>query len=314
MTSAQNPVTDTHIMDRTQLANLVVMSSPKAVWDEVQYIHSLIKPTFDLALLKNVFSKTLDLYAGRFPGYQACNTGFHDLEHATDTLLTIARLIHGAYVTGNPFLPRYVYLGLVSALLHDAGYIQEDDDVDGTGGKYTLTHVQRSMDFLSRVGPDFDLSEEEITACRAMILYTDLTVDVADVKFPNAEAKAMGQMLGVADIWAQISSRTYLEKVLFLYHEFRAANIEQYTDEVDLLRKTVGFYDYINQRLAATQEIVDLYLRAHFISRWEINSNLYEVAIERQKSYLQQILAIPNSDPRHYLRRDGPTEKARRKY
>ena len=42
-----------------------------------------------------------------------------------------------------------------AALLHDAGYIQEEHDTEGAGSKYTVTHIRRSMDFMERYGSAF---------------------------------------------------------------------------------------------------------------------------------------------------------------
>jgi hypothetical protein len=44
-------------------------------------------------------------------------------------------------------------------------------------------------------------------------------------------------------------------------------------------------------------------MRSHFAVRWNINENLYQVAITRQKNYLSQILQN-YSDPRKQLRRN----------
>lgn len=301
-------------MDKTQLANLICMTSPQAVLDEVCLILRLISPDFGLVPITLSFTKTVDLYEGRYPGYQACNTGYHDLRHITDTLLAMARLIHGAILKGETISGRYIVLGLVAALFHDAGYIQEEWDTEGTGGKYTATHVRRSMDFLSHIGPELGLSEGDITACRAMILYTDLAIDIATIDFPSAEAKLMGQLLGIADIWAQMSDRTYLEKLLYLFHEFEEAQVGDYKGEVELLHRTLGFYDYILQRLEVTLTMADRFLRAHFVSRWEVYENLYNKAIENQKAYLQQILTSPDSDPRNHLRRSGIVAMVRKQY
>lgn len=55
-------------------------------------------------------------------------------------------------------------------------------------------------------------------------------------------------------------------------------------------------------------------MTSHFVSRWNIHSNLYEEAMERQKKYLQHILKIPDSDPRERLKRGGIVKKVREKY
>jgi len=117
------------------------MDSPEAVLNEVLVIPRIISPGFDVAPVIPVFMATVDLYEGRYPGYGACNTQYHDPDHITDTFLAMARLIHGAVIKGESFSESEITLGLMAALLHDAGYIQETRDRDGTGSKFTKIHV-----------------------------------------------------------------------------------------------------------------------------------------------------------------------------
>ena len=300
--------------DDRQLYELVRMDSPEAVLEEVLVILGLISPELNTAPVVSAFNMAISLYEGTYPGYRACYTGFHDLRHTTDTFLAQARLIHGAVLDGETFTDREIVLGLIAALLHDAGYIQEEDDTEGTGAKYTTTHVQRSMDFLERHGAEYGLSKEEIAAGRAMILCTDLAVDISTIKFPSATVELLGKILGAADLMAQMADRTYLEKLLFLYHEFREANVGGYESEVDLLQKTVGFYDFIAQRFETALDSADRFMSSHLASRWNIHTNLYHVAIEKQKNYLQQILKMAGSDPRDHLKRDGIIDRVREKH
>jgi hypothetical protein len=306
--------TDDRITDARQLSSLVQMDSPQAVLDEVQIILELISPGYNVALVTSTFISTVRLYEGSYPGYRACNTEYHDLHHITDTFLAMARLIHGVVIDGGAFTDRQIDLGLIAALLHDAGYIQEEHDREGTGSKYTTSHVQRSMGFLKRYGAEHGLSNEEIAAGRTMILCTDLAVDISTIVFPSTKVELLGKMLGAADLMAQMADRTYLEKLLFLYYEFREAEVGDYESEVDFLRKTIGFYDFIAQRLETTLDASDRFIVSHLASRWDIRANLYQEAIERQKNYLQQILNMPDSDPRDNLKRGQIVDKVRRKY
>ncbi|RPH48214.1 MAG: hypothetical protein EHM85_17740 [Desulfobacteraceae bacterium] len=298
-------------MNDLQLSNLMPMESPEAVLKEAIVILDLISPDFNAVSVDSAFKATVNLFNGKYPGYRACNTEYHDLRHTIDTFLAMIRLIHGALLDGEAFTDRQILLGLISALLHDAGYIQEEHDTEGTGSKYTTSHVRRSMDFLERHGSEFGLSCEEIAEGRAIILCTDLAVDVSTIRFPTAKGALIGKMLGSADLLAQMADRTYLEKLLFLYYEFKEAGIGDYESEVDLLRKTLAFYDFIAWRLKTALDAVDRFLSSHFTLRWGIKDNLYNVAIEKQKKHLRKIMEIPNSDPRNQLKRHGIVEKIR---
>lgn len=299
-------------MNDLQLSNLIPMESPEAVLEEAIVILDLISPDFDAVPVDSAFKATVNLFNGKYPGYRPCNTEYHDLHHTIDTFLAMARLIHGAVLDGETFTGRQILLGLVTALLHDAGYIQEEHDTEGTGSKYTASHVQRSMDFLERHGSELGLSYEEIVEGRAIILCTDLAVDISTIEFASAKGELLGKMLGTADILAQMADRIYLEKLMFLYHEFKEAGISDYESEVDLLRKTLAFYDFIAWRLKTTLDAIDRFMSSHFTLRWGIKENLYHVAIEKQKKHLRKIMEIPNSDPRNHLKRDGIVDKIRK--
>jgi len=289
-------------MPTKKLYDLVRTDSAETVLEEVRLILKRISPDFDDTPVTHAFITTIGLYEGKYPGYQACNTEFHDLRHSLETFLAMARLLHGATLNGQVFSGEQITLGLTASILHDAGYIQEDCDMVGTGAKHTCTHVRRSMDFLERYGNEQGFSKESVAAGRALILSTDLSVDFGTIVFASTEIERLGKMLGAADLLAQMADRTYLEKLLFLYHEFSEANIGNYESEVDLLKKTVAFYDFIDHRLKTTLDACDRFVVTHFADRWNIPENLYHQSIMRQKNYLSQILQ-KSSDPRRYLRR-----------
>jgi hypothetical protein len=301
-------------MNDIQLYNLIPMDSPQDVLDEAIVILDLISPDFDTAPVTSAFNMVVNLFSGKYPGYRACNTEYHDLHHTIDTFLAMARLIHGAVLDGETFTDRHISLGLIAAFLHDAGYIQEEHDKDGTGSKHTTNHVQRSMDFLERHGSELGLSYEEITDGRAIIIGTDLAVDISTIVFTSDKVELLGKMLGSADMLAQMADRIYLEKLLFLYSEFKEAGIGDYESQVDLLQKTLAFYDFIAQRLKTTLDATDRFVSSHFASRWGTHANLYHVAIAKQRNYLEQILEIQDSDPRAHLRRGGIVDKIRREF
>lgn len=302
------------VMENRLLHDLVLMNSTEAVLDEANLVLTRISPDFDTDLVTRAFTATIDLYRGNYPGYRACNTDYHDLPHTTNTFLATARLIHGSVLNGETFTDRFVSLCLIAALFHDSGYIQEEHDTDGTGAKYTQTHVRRSMDFMERAGPKLGLSDDEIHAGCTMISCTDLPVNISEITFDSTSCNRLSRILATADLLAQMADRSYLEKLLFLYREFKEAGVGGFENELDLLQKTVGFYDFFNQRLKNTLDSSDRFMTSHFIARWNIHKNLYREAIENQKNYLIKILEIPDANPLDHLRRDGIVEKVRKTY
>lgn len=301
-------------MTERQLSNLVDMDSPADVVAEVLNITELISPDYSFAETESVFLWTIELYRGNYNGFRACNTEYHNLHHITDTVLAMARLMHGAAIDGASFTGRQIALGLIAALAHDTGYLQEEHDREGTGSKYTANHVWRSMDFIEAQGAEYGLAGDEIAACRAMIHCTDLAADFPAMTFPSPQFELLSKMLGAADLLAQMADRTYLEKLLFLYYEFKEANVGDYRSEMDLLRKTVAFYDIVAQRLENKLDASDRYMLLHLASRWDIDENLYDKSIQKQKRHLQEIMANSDSDPFDEMRRNNIVDKVRVMY
>lgn len=286
-----------------KLADLVDMDSPEAVLDEVLFIMTLVAPQMDPAQVTNAYFFTLSLYRGCWPGEQACNTHFHDLRHITDTVLAMTRLIHGAILNGYRMNQRQIFTGLVSAMAHDAGYIQDKKDGAGTGAKYTAVHVRRSMEFIERYGQRYGLMPQEIPTCQLMIQCTDLATDISTIQFASRLDEVLAKLVGIADLIAQMADRIYLEKLFYLYREFKEGQVSDYIDEMDLLKKTLSFFPMIAERFENQLSGLDRVATAHFKSRWNIPQNLYQVTIEKQRRYLEHILAHPDRNPDEFLRR-----------
>lgn len=290
-------------MSRRPSNDVFQIDSPEALIGEVLEIFSLISPGADAQPIRSVFSATEKLYRGQFPGYRACNTGYHDLQHTHNVFLAMARLIHGAVVDGRSFSENDIVAGLAAALLHDAGYIQEESDTRGTGAKFRELHEQRSMDFLKRYGSGFGLSSRQIDAGRTMIACTDMALDISTVYFASDEIELLGRMLATADLMSQLADRAYLEKLPLLYRECKEAGSDQYRDELDLIKKAVAFYEVARQRLQTVLDSADRFMQLHFQKRWGVPENIYQRVMDSQKDFLINILNIPDSDPRDHLKR-----------
>jgi hypothetical protein len=298
-------------MNRRRITDVFQIDSSEALGREVIEILRLISPAFQTDSIRNVFNSVNDLYHGNFPGYRACNTGYHDFNHASAVFLAMARLMHGATLDGSVFSESDIVAGLTAAILHDAGYIQEADDREGTGAKHKANHERRSMELLSRHGQAFGLSADEIAAGRSIILCTDMQKDIASIAFASRQIKFIGKLLAAADLLAQLSDQLYLEKLLYLYHECREAGAGNYSTESDMIIKALPFYDVFEDRLKLLAIKTDRYLKLHFASRSQGDENLYRVAIEKHKHYLACILSRKDADPRKHLKRGGIVETVR---
>ena len=290
---------------RGKFEDLILMSDPQAVFAEVRHLVSLIKAHFDCTALNRVFQDVVKLFKGEYPGYQRCNTWYHDLKHTTDCLLAMARLLHGAVMTGLSIPEREVALGLIAALLHDTGYIQAADDLEGTGAKYTMVHVPRSVAFMEQYFPQAGFSARDLDYCRCCINCTGLEVSIGDIGFESEYHQTVGWMLGTADLLGQMADRTYLERLPFLYLEFKEGAVPGFESELDLLKKTPAFWEFTKQRLVNELGNVVRYMRDHFRVRWELDRDLNQETIERNIAYLQYILENHESEYRRHLRRGG---------
>jgi hypothetical protein len=301
-------------MNRRRITDVFQIDSSETLGSEVIEIFRLISRAFQTDSIRHVFNSVNDLYHGNYPGYRACNTGYHDFNHASAVFLAMARLIHGAALDGCVFTEGDIVAGLAGAILHDAGYIQDADDREGTGAKHKANHERRSMEFLSRHGTSFGLSADEIAAGRSIILCTDMQKDIASISFASRQIKFIGKLLAAADLLAQLSDQLYLEKLLYLYHECREAGTGNYTTETDILIKAAPFYDVLEDRLKLLMIKTDRYLKLHFASRSHGDEDLYRVAIEKHKHYLENILSNKGADPLEHLRRGGIAETVHRQY
>ena len=294
-----------------QLSDLVPPDDRTAIITEVCRLMEVLGSPPAVSAIAKAFELTVELFCGRWSGYRACNTEYHDLRHTTDVFLTMARMVHGAHADGIRLSARMAVTALTAALLHDTGYIQETDDTLGTGARYTVYHVDRSIAFMKRHGRLFHLTPPEIRSGQLMVQCTELASDIAALPFCNQEVELLAKMLGASDLVAQLSDRNYLEKLLFLYREFVEAGVGGYDSERDLLKKTVTFYDSSERRLQTVLDGADGYLMSHFRTRWKIPVNLYRIAIDNQQTYLKTILSRPDQDHRDFLKRGGIVERIR---
>ena len=290
-TNMTNPIsplsTSVTCPERISLDNL------SDVMGEVKNTILLIYKKFNFNQFEQVFGDILKLFSGNYPGYRRCNTFYHDLSHTMDCLLVTAKLIHGAGLNGIVFTRRDVTLGLISALMHDTGYIQAVEDNAGTGAKYTLSHIERSIAFMKKYFHDNAFPSEYLPICRNFLRCTGLDVKIAEIKFQSREHEILGKILGTADLIGQMANENYVEKLPFLYDEFREGGVPGYNNKFDLLKQTPAFWDMVKKRLVNELGHVDRYLRDYLRVLWGINQDLYRQAIDHNIERLQAFLAAP---------------------
>ncbi|MBI4678883.1 MAG: hypothetical protein HY748_14995 [Elusimicrobia bacterium] len=294
------------------LEDFVRMGDPAAVWQETARLLRLMSAEADLRPVERAFTDVSDLFAGRCPGYRACNTEYHDLQHTTDTLLATVRLMHGACAEGMRFSDRELSLGTLAALFHDAGYIQESTDRSGTGAKHTARHVDRSIAFMRRYCGDRGFAPDFPDACASILGCTGLHVDIAGTRFESGNVEILGKMLGSGDLLGQMADRCYLEKLLFLFYEFQEGKIAGFKDEYSLLSNTIEFYEITRKRLEGELGGAHRFMRTHFKERWGIDRDIYAEVIARHIGYLKDNLGKNAGDYRPLFKRGGLVERLKK--
>jgi hypothetical protein len=171
----------------------------------------------------------------------------------------MALLLRGRHeAKAQPEVTRRMFeLGLLAILLHDTGYLKKRDDVQGTGAKYTVTHVHRSALFAAALLGEKGFSPTEIKAVQNMIHCTGLDATLSRIPFQDDLEKIVGFALGTADLLGQMAAEDYVDKLPVLYGEFAEAAafsgdrkhmVSMYSSAEDLMRKTPEFWKTFVQR------------------------------------------------------------------
>jgi hypothetical protein len=290
-------------VSKQQLSLLIDTSTPKKVLKEVKRLFLFHYPAKSFRSVRQHFELVDSLFRGAYAGYLHCNTEYHDFAHTVDTFLATMRLIDGFNVSEAPLAVSSASALLSAALFHDTGYIQKDWDTLGTGAKYTREHVTRSKEFVVENSHTLLISPETVAEINEYIDSTGLTPAFKKEADASLQETTASVILGAADLIAQMADRVYLEKLLFLYYEFREAGIDGYATEFDIIRKTVGFYEITQKRLEGDYAGVHHWAERHFQERFGIGKNLYIDAIERNISYIRKILEDPSTNFRAKLHR-----------
>ena len=258
----------------------VQLTQADKVYEAVCTIFRSAFNQFNAGALKQAFDDCERLFEGDYSTYLPCDTLYHDKQHSMDMTLALARLINGherSVAKDERLGAERAVIAIITALYHDSGYIRhEHDHHHFNGAEYTPIHVSRSADFLKRYLHKINLGEHAQIAAN-MVHYTGYEIAPAHIRLPDEKWHLIGQMLGTADLIAQMSDRCYLEKCRDrLYPEFVLGGMTVKVDEhgnekviyasgEDLLRKTPAFYEKeVETRLNKLFNKVYSYEIAHF--------------------------------------------------
>ncbi len=251
--------------------------------------------------LKRAFREAAGLYRGEHADYFACDTEYHDIQHVLDVTLAMARLMDG-YQRGvhngeEPLTKELFTVGALAALFHDFGYLRRrHDHRHHYGAEYTLIHVSRGATFLRRYVSALGLGDEMARLAATLVHFTGYERPAETIRISGTLPRRIGQMLGTADIIAQMADRCYLEKCRDrLFPEFvlgrmageaRGASrtLPVFASGDELVNKTPGFYQGATQRLNLQLARCYDYATRHFSG-----SNPYLDEMEKNARYAEQV-------------------------
>jgi hypothetical protein len=240
------------------------------------------------------------LFRGKMPGYEGCDTIYHDIQHTLDMTLAMARLVTGyerSVAEADRLGPDRGTLGIICALFHDAGYIRDSADHQYlNGAEVTKWHISRSAAWLQRYLPRIGMAAK-VAIATEIVHFTGYEKPLEDIDLEDPRDSMLGHLLGTADLIAQMADRCYLEKCRDrLYVEFVLGGIAieehdgaqqvHYQSGIDLLLQTPAFYrDVVKKRLDVDFNKAYRYVEAVFDGR-----NPYLEFIERNIAYLEYII------------------------
>jgi hypothetical protein len=237
----------------------IVTKDSTAVEVDVQAAFQAMFSDGNAQFVPQALSWASDCFTGRYGDYQAVDARYHDFEHTLQGTLCMARLLRGRHLAGaQPQLTEHMFqLGMMGILLHDTGYLKKNADTEGTGAKYTITHVARSAEFASELMEDKGFNATDILAAQNMIQCTGLDSAVEGIPFQSELEKIAGCALGTADLLGQMAADDYVDKLPILYSEFAEAAqysknrthfITMFSSAEDLMQKTPMFWETFVQK------------------------------------------------------------------
>ena len=254
-------------------------TSAAAVGEEVIRLYHGLNPHASSAPLEKAFADVALMYTGRYPDYGPCDTEYHDIQHVLDVTLAMSRLMDGYERDRKPedqsLGPSLFIAGALAALFHDFGYLRRHNDHRHRyGAEYTMTHVSRSAAFLRPYMRKLGFSDDLARLAATLQHFTGYERRAESIRIGQGLPRRVGQMLGTADIIAQMADRCYLEKCRDrLYPEFvlgalggpkKGPKLPTFASGDDLVARTPAFYDTAARRLESQLGRAYVYAARHF--------------------------------------------------
>lgn len=297
-------------MDTTYLAHLFEGKLTGSLLDDILLFAKTIVPTADLELIRQIHNDLAAFFTGSHPDFQKNTLPYHNLRHSQMVVLATIRLFDGLHCNHVPISADMLVRGLLAAYFHDTGMLLQEGDPARSGTEYLADHEARSILFLKHYAAGKGLGEDIQRDCATIINYTDLYSDPATFAVHSPDVQLVGQVVGSADLLAQMADRYYLECLPLLYNEQKAGGINRHDSALELMEHTANFYhNVVLKRLLTTFSSTAAAMQAHFRVRYKIDRDLYIDNIDKNIKYLKEIISKCEDIPcfEKYLKRTPPT-------
>ena len=286
-------------------------TDPSSVAAEVIRLYHGLFPQASAEPLERAFAQLERAYDGGDLSYWPCETEYHDIQHVLDVTLAMARLMDGyerSRTNGDEKLyPELFVAGTLGALFHDFGYLRKrSDHRHRYGAEYTVGHVSRGAEFLRSYMRELGFDERLARLAATLLHFTGYERQAELIRIRAGLPRKLGQMMGTADIIAQMSDRCYLEKCRdrlfpeFVLGRLGAARIGKqlplFTSGEELVAKTPGFFENAMRRLDVQLGHCHEYAAKHFGG-----DNLYLDAVRKNVSYAGMPGAVLRRHPPYTL-------------
>ena len=260
--------------------------------DEILFLAEKICPTIDLELIRQIDTDITRLFAGAAPNLPGKTRPYHNLRHSQMVVLAATRLFHGLHCKHIYVQADTLFRGLLAAYFHDTGMLPQAGELKDAAQHYMANHESRSIVLLKHYIAEKDFGGDVFLDCATIIRYTDLKSDPATFAYHSHEIQLAGQVVGSADILAQMADRYYLECLPLLFGEQQAGGINRHNSARELMEHTERFYqNVVVKRLTTTFSNTSKAMQAHFRDRYKLDRNLYLENIDKNIKYLKKIIA-----------------------
>ena len=254
-------------------------TDPAAVAAEVIRLYHGLFPHATARPFERAFTDLARAYDGGDLSYWPCDTEYHDIQHVLDVTLAMARLMDGyersRFNGAERIRPELFVAGALAALFHDFGYLRKrSDHRHQFGAEYTIGHVSRGAAFLRSYMRELGYDDHLARLAATLLHFTGYERKAETIRIGAGLERRLGQMMGTADIIAQMSDRCYLEKCRNrLYPEFvlgrlgaprNAQKLPLFGSGDELVAKTPGFYHNAMRRLDEQLGKCHEYAAKHF--------------------------------------------------